>query len=110
MPYPWPRLISFIAQLTTCVWIITFSLKAQREEDKKFADIKRKLRKDISELRNTVLQMIDVNSQLPDIEKLERHEFNMDVEERLKLIAEGEEKIKEVCQLITNTTTIHFID
>lgn len=54
--------------------------------------------------------MIDVNSQLPDIEKLERHEFNMDVEERLKLIAEGEEKIKEVCQLITNTTTIHFID
>ncbi|XP_031564143.1 cilia- and flagella-associated protein 43-like [Actinia tenebrosa] len=77
-------------------WLQKAVAEAQREEDKKFADIKRKLRKDISELRNTVLQMIDVNSRLPDIEKLERHEFNMDVEERQKLIAEGEEKIKEV--------------
>ena len=40
--------------------------------------------------------MIEVNGQLPDIEKLERHEFTMDVEERQKLIANGEDTIKVV--------------
>jgi len=40
--------------------------------------------------------MIEVNNQVPDLEKLDRHEFTMDVEERQKLIAQGEETIKEV--------------
>lgn len=40
--------------------------------------------------------MIEINGQLPDIEKLERHEFTLDIEERQKLIAEGEETVKEV--------------
>lgn len=40
--------------------------------------------------------MIDENSKLPDLEKLERYEFNLDEEERQKLIALGEQSVKQV--------------
>ena len=41
--------------------------------------------------------MIDTNYSLPDIEKLEKHEFNMDLEERAKLLSLREDQIKKVC-------------
>ena len=71
-------------------------LQTQREEAKKFAEIKRKLRQEIQELRHTVLQMMGDNQQAPEIEKLDRYEYNLDVDQRQKLILEGEEKIKQV--------------
>lgn len=71
-------------------------LQTQREEAKKYADIKRKLRQEIQELRNTVLQMMSDNEQAPEIERLDRHEFNLDTDQRQKLVLEGEEKIKQV--------------
>ena len=36
------------------------------------------------------------NQQAPEIEKLDRYEYNLDVDQRQKLILEGEEKIKQV--------------
>ncbi len=62
----------------------------------KYKENKSKLRQDIASLRKQVLDMIDVNGRLPDIEKLDRHEFNMDLEERMKLLNVREEKLKEV--------------
>ena len=70
--------------------------QTQREEAKKFAEIKRKLRQEIQELRQTVLQMMNDNQQAPEIERLDRHEYNLDVDQRHKLVLEGEEKIKQV--------------
>lgn len=70
--------------------------QTQREEAKKFAEIKRKLRQEIQELRQTVLQMMNDNQQAPEIERLDRHEYNLDVDQRQKLVLEGEEKIKQV--------------
>ena len=40
--------------------------------------------------------MIDTNETLPEIEKLERHEFNLDLEERAKMMSLREEKLKKV--------------
>ena len=54
------------------------------------------MKNDIEKLRRQVLDMIDVNSALPDIEKLERFEFNMDLEERAELLGKREEHIKQV--------------
>ena len=70
--------------------------QTQREEAKKFAEIKRKLRQEIQDLRQTVLQMMNDNQQAPEIERLDRHEYNLDVDQRQKLVLEGEEKIKQV--------------
>ena len=40
--------------------------------------------------------MMSTNGQLPDIEKLDRFEFNMDTEERNALLVEREQILKEV--------------
>lgn len=77
-------------------WLEKAVSETQREEAKKFAEIKRKLRQEIQELRHTVLQMMGDNQQAPEIEKLDRYEYNLDVDQRQKLILEGEEKIKQV--------------
>ena len=78
-------------------WHRNFLLcQSQREEAKKFAEIKRKLRLEIQELRETVLQMMRDNQEAPELERLDRHEFNLDVDQRQKLVLEGEEKIKQV--------------
>ena len=70
--------------------------QSQHEEAKKFAEIKRKLRLEIQELRETVLQMMSENQEAPELERLDRHEYNLDVDQRQKLVLEGEEKIKQV--------------
>lgn len=44
-----------------------------------------------------MLQMMSDNEQAPEIERLDRHEFNLDTDQRQKLVLEGEEKIKQVC-------------
>ena len=91
------RGISVLEDICTLKFLYAFYiLQTQREEAKKFAEIKRKLRQEIQELRHTVLQMMGDNQQAPEIEKLDRYEYNLDVDQRQKLILEGEEKIKQV--------------
>ena len=48
------------------------------------------------DLKNSVMQMVESNNSAPDIEQLERHEFNLDAEKRQQMVAVGEEKIKQV--------------
>ena len=40
--------------------------------------------------------MMKHNEELPDIEKLARHEFDLDIEEQTRLQAEGEAEIEQV--------------
>ena len=62
----------------------------------KYTNIKNTLRKDIGMLRNEVLSLMKANKKVPDIEKLERQEFDMDLEEKQKMVAEKLEKLKGV--------------
>ena len=70
--------------------------QAHRAEDEKYSEIKAQLRKEIGELRENVLSMIATNDHLPDIEKLGRHEFILDMEEHQRLQAEEEQLIQQV--------------
>jgi len=84
----------FLCRLSShCNFLLS---QSQREEAKKFSEIKRKLRLEIQELRETVLQMMRENQEAPELERLDRHEYNLDVDQRQKLVLEGEEKIKQV--------------
>lgn len=40
--------------------------------------------------------MMRENQEAPELERLDRHEYNLDVDQRQKLVLEGEEKIKQV--------------
>ena len=62
----------------------------------KYTNIKNTLRKDIGMLRNEVLSLMEANKKVPDIEKLERQEFDMDLEEKQKMVAEKLENLKGV--------------
>ena len=40
--------------------------------------------------------LIEENGALPDLEKMDRYEFNLDEEERHRVIALGEQSVKKV--------------
>ena len=69
-------------------------------EENKYAVIKAELRQEISKLREKVLNMIAINEQLPDIERLERQEFILDTEEHLRMQAEEDRLILQVTKEI----------
>ena len=71
-------------------------IQAHKAEDEKYAEIKTQLRQEISELREKVIAMIAANEQLPDIERLERHNFILDTEEYQRLQAEEDQLIEKV--------------
>jgi hypothetical protein len=69
-------------------------------EDDKYAIIKAELRQEISQLREKVLNMIVINEQLPDIERLDRQEFILDTEEHLRMQAEEDRLILQITKEI----------
>nr|XP_046257140.1 cilia- and flagella-associated protein 43 isoform X2 [Scatophagus argus] len=68
-------------------------IKADNEQ---YSETKKNLRKAIKELRDTVQNMMRENESLPDIERLEQDEFNLDVEEQRRLEAMVEEEVIRV--------------
>ena len=81
----------------TCDYFrIRFLSQARREEDKQHAESKKELRKQLQQLKEQIMGLIEENTSLPDLEKLERYEFNLDEEERQRLIGLGEQSVKEV--------------
>ncbi|CAB3997164.1 cilia- and flagella-associated 43-like [Paramuricea clavata] len=77
-------------------WLERVTAQARREEDRQHAGRKKELRKELQQLRQQIMELIEENSTLPDLEKLERYEFNLDEEERQRLIALGEQSVKQV--------------
>ena len=81
-------------------WLERVTAQARREEDKQHAESKKELRKQLQQLKEKIMGLIEENASLPDLEKLERYEFNLDEEERQRLIGLGEQSVKEVRQEI----------
>nr|XP_026655478.1 cilia- and flagella-associated protein 43 isoform X2 [Zonotrichia albicollis] len=67
--------------------------KVMREETLRFANQKKEVQMGIRKLRETIQKMLHENEQVPDIEKLEHREFNLDLEEQEQVQAEAEEDV-----------------
>ncbi|XP_074532554.1 cilia- and flagella-associated protein 43 isoform X2 [Halichoeres trimaculatus] len=67
-----------------------------KEENEQYSETKKNMRKTIKELRETIQEMIRDNETLPDIERLELHEFNLDVEEQRRLEAMVQQEVIKV--------------
>ena len=76
--------------------IIVFVLQVHKAEDEKYSELKSELRGELGELRQTLLGIIDANERAPDMEKLGREEFILDMEEHDRLQAEEAEQIQQV--------------
>ncbi|XP_071946948.1 cilia- and flagella-associated protein 43-like [Antedon mediterranea] len=77
-------------------WMEVKVMEAIREEDKEFAEQKKTLRTEIRDLRRQIQSMMKENDSLPEIERLERHEFNLDTEDQARLQSEGDEQVQKV--------------
>ncbi|XP_027503786.1 cilia- and flagella-associated protein 43 isoform X4 [Corapipo altera] len=75
------------------LFIYSISTMVIREETQRFSNQKQELQMGIKKLRQTIQQMMHENEQVPDIEKLEHQEFNLDMEEQERLQAEAEQEV-----------------
>ncbi|XP_018407904.1 PREDICTED: cilia- and flagella-associated protein 43 [Nanorana parkeri] len=74
--------------------------EAIKEETKKYENQKKSLKNGIKEMRQRIQAMMRENESLPDIEKLDQQEFNLDTEEQARLRAEREQAEDRVRQEI----------
>ncbi|XP_056350633.1 cilia- and flagella-associated protein 43 [Oenanthe melanoleuca] len=74
-------------------WMGQKMQKVMREETQRFANQKKELQMGIKKLRKTIQKMMHENEQVPDIEKLELREFNLDLEDQERAQAEAEEDV-----------------
>ncbi|KFO84226.1 WD repeat-containing protein 96, partial [Buceros rhinoceros silvestris] len=86
----------YSASTNDVTWISQKIKKAIREETQRFANQKKELQMGIKKLRKTIQQMMHENEQVPDIEKLEQQEFNLDIEEQERVQAEAEQEVSRV--------------
>ncbi|XP_032550289.1 cilia- and flagella-associated protein 43 isoform X1 [Chiroxiphia lanceolata] len=82
-----------ITNTNDMTWIGQKIQKVIREETQRFSNQKQELQMGIKKLRQTIQQMMHENEQVPDIEKLEHQEFNLDMEEQERLQAEAEQEV-----------------
>ncbi|XP_076829896.1 cilia- and flagella-associated protein 43 isoform X2 [Brachyhypopomus gauderio] len=69
---------------------------AVEEESQQFTEARRSLKEGVMELCDTIQAMMHENKSLPDIEKLDQQEFNLDVDEQMRLKTEGEAAVTRV--------------
>ncbi|XP_010742471.3 cilia- and flagella-associated protein 43 isoform X1 [Larimichthys crocea] len=67
-----------------------------KEDNENYSDIKEILRREFQESRDTIQEMINENETLPENERLELWEFNLDVEEQKRLDAMVQEEVTRV--------------
>ncbi|XP_064629915.1 cilia- and flagella-associated protein 43-like isoform X2 [Lineus longissimus] len=77
-------------------WIEIREMEAHQEEDKKYSEKKKQLRTEIREMRKIIQTMMRENDIVPDIEKLGRHEFDLDLEEQGRLQADGQAEVQRI--------------
>lgn len=77
-------------------WMEMKELEAIRKEDMEYAEVKKGLRSEIRDLRRTIQSMMKTNEELPDIEQLGHHEFNLDTEEQQRLQEEGDMQVQQI--------------
>ncbi|XP_050755078.1 cilia- and flagella-associated protein 43 [Gymnogyps californianus] len=86
----------YSASTNDMTWIGQKIKKVIREETQRFANQKKELQMGIKKLRKTIQKMMHENEQVPDIEKLEQQEFNLDIEEQERAQAEAEREVARV--------------
>ncbi|CAD5121750.1 DgyrCDS10227 [Dimorphilus gyrociliatus] len=77
-------------------WLDRKKLEAVRVENKQFEDLKKDLRCEIRDIRRKLQGMMKENENVPDIEQLNRHEFDLDVEEQERLRLEGDAEVLKI--------------
>ncbi|XP_068577145.1 cilia- and flagella-associated protein 43 [Cebidichthys violaceus] len=77
-------------------WLESRRVAVIKEDNEQYSETKKNLRKTIKELRDDIQEMMCENENLPDIERLEQQEFNLDVEEQRRLEATVEQEVTRV--------------
>nr|XP_020456113.1 cilia- and flagella-associated protein 43 [Monopterus albus] len=77
-------------------WLETRQEAVIKEENEQYSETKKNLRKTMRELRDTIQEMMRENEILPDTERLEQQEFNVDVDEQRRLEAMVNEEVIKV--------------
>eukprot|EP00117_Sycon_ciliatum_P029294 scpid8787/ scgid23370/ WD repeat-containing protein 96 len=77
-------------------WIERRIQAENRKTEEKFSGERNALQADIDKLRKKLLELIADNETKPDLERLDRGEFNLDVEESNRLMEEGNKTAQEV--------------
>lgn len=67
-----------------------------KEDNERYSERKKNLRKSLKELRDTIQDMMRENESIPESERLEEKEFNLDVDEQKRLEALVEEEALRV--------------
>ncbi|XP_078080444.1 cilia- and flagella-associated protein 43 [Mustelus asterias] len=81
-------------------WLETKMAEAIDKDNRKHSEAKAKLKQGIKKLRATIKRMMFENENVAEIERLDQHEFNLDLKEQKRLHAEGEEKVAKVRETI----------
>ncbi|OCT88656.1 hypothetical protein XELAEV_18017286mg [Xenopus laevis] len=81
-------------------WIKRKLEEAEKKETEKYAAEKEVIKTGIKKLRKTIQAMMRENESLPDIEKLDQQEFNLDTEEQERLYLDSEKEVARVRQEI----------
>ncbi|KAK2896717.1 hypothetical protein Q8A67_011205 [Cirrhinus molitorella] len=87
---------NYFVSPTSSTWLDGKLDALLQEETQQYAETKKNLRKNIKVLRDTIKAVMEENESLPDMEKLEHQEFNLDVEEQQRLQLEGEQEVTRV--------------
>ena len=81
------------ASISEKTWLEKVQKEVQDKKDLSYEPQIIELKKSIADLRATVLGMIDTNDNVDDIEQLRRHEFTLDLDERQRILNEGDNEI-----------------
>ncbi|XP_075997913.1 cilia- and flagella-associated protein 43 [Genypterus blacodes] len=82
--------------LSDLTWLESKQEAVVKEDNQHYYETKNQLRKTIRELRDAVQEMMQENETLPDMERLEQREFNLDVEEQKRLEAMVEQEVTKL--------------
>ncbi|XP_056147897.1 cilia- and flagella-associated protein 43 [Lampris incognitus] len=77
-------------------WLESKQEEVKKAEGQQYSQKKEDLKKCFKELCKAIQEMMRENENLPDIERLELWEFNLDVEEQKKMDAEVEQEVTRV--------------
>ncbi|XP_028810030.1 cilia- and flagella-associated protein 43-like [Denticeps clupeoides] len=82
--------------LFTSTWLDNRLSVVMKQESLQFSEDRKDIRRGIKELRNTIQEMMDENETLPEIERMELQEFNLNVDEQRRLQQEGDEEVVKI--------------
>ncbi|KAM3606934.1 uncharacterized protein V6R79_025898 [Siganus canaliculatus] len=85
---------------TRPTWLESRRAAVLKEDNEKYSEKKKNMKKTLKEFRDTIQEMMRENENLPDIERLEHQEFNLNVEEQKNLEAMVDQEVTRVTKEI----------